>query len=805
MIIQDLKYAFRLLSNKPGFTALTTLVMAVGIGISIYMFSFFNTILFKDLPFKDSESLMLIVGSENGIKETNRINMLDYQEIKKSINGLSEFGSYMNQDVNVTGRDGARRYIAIVAEENIFELTRVEPLMGRGFTSQETNKGAELVVVIGYKLWQNLLGGTPDVIDNMLQVNGKNHRIVGVMPQGYLFPNTADLWLPLQQDIQNLTRANASQVRGLAHLSDGYTKQDINAQLSVIMKRIEQRYPETNTGIGAYIATVPGSGSGGGEAVVYTMHIVAVLILILASINVSNLLLSRAIERGKETAIRVALGAPRSRLISQMLWESIIICVFGGIVGLLVVAWGLEITNSITASFFPTAAPFWWHLGLDAYTIKLFLAIVFTTIIVTGLLPAWKNSGGDFNAVLRDGTRGALGKKSGRLNRILVISEIFISMTVLIAAAVMVVSAYQQSHADIGADTNNILTANIVLPDSDYATSAQKAQFAKTLKAQLANSTQIDGVILASALPGDYSAKKTIAIEGQEYSANNNNSYPTTNYIASMPGSLSQLNVSLKQGRYLNNSDDGLEKNTAVVSDIFAEKYFPGTSAIGKRFRLAEEENQTWITIVGVVGNTIQGSRREVKLPTVYRPYTQSPTSSLRIGLKMNATQKRVTSALRSALKTIDPQLPSFHIATYEDSNKRFTAPIQFISSLVAIFGIAAVILAGSGIYGVMSNTISQRTQEIGIKRALGADESRITKEFLLTGVKQLLWGGVPGILAGAGMGMAMSQVFGTTQTVVTVVTVIMASLVASIVLVATYSPTQKALKLEPSAALHYE
>lgn len=809
MIWQDFKYALRLLAKKPGFTVLTTLVMATGIGLSVYMFSFFNTILFKDLAFKDGESLVVINGSLNGQREESEINWLDYQEIQKNIEGLTEFGGYTSANVTVSGRDGAIRYVAILAQANIFNLTRTRPLFGRAFNSADEQGGAEEVVVIGYQLWQNQFAGDKQVIEKSMRIDGKNHRVIGVMPQGYLFPRNAQVWLPLRIDPSQLIREQATGLRGLAHLEKGVSMADIDKQLQVIMQRIEQQYPQTNSGISAFISSVPGAGGAGGEPVVYTMHVVAILILLLASINVGNLLLSRALERGKETAIRVALGAPRSRLITQLLWESTIICTIGGLVGFLVMAWGLEITEPIVTTFFAEPLAFWWDFSVDSYTIKLFLGILVSTILVTGLLPAWRTTGGDFNAVLRDGTRGALGKKAGRLNRLLVISEIFISMTVLIAAAVMVQSANEQTNKDIGAETANILVANVLLPDTNYDSAAKKVRFVKQLQTQMQSHTGINEVMIMSSLPGHHSAERKVMFEGKEYTKSSNNSYPSANYIATMPGDLAKLGVELRQGRYLNSSDNSDNKQTALVSESFAERHFSSQPAIGKRFRLVAKETGEidWITIVGIVEHTIQGNRdgSAASVPSIFRPYSQAPKSRITIAMRLTTDNSHVIKLLRKALQGIDSELASYRIETYQASNDRITAPVVFISSLTALFAIAGVVLAASGIYGVMSNTINQRTQEIGVKRALGADEGVIITEFLWSAVKLLLWGGIPGILAGGFMGFAMAQMFGTGMSALVTIIVIMISIVAISVIISTYLPTKNALKLEPSQALHYE
>jgi len=809
MIFQDIKYALRLLAKTPGFTALTISIMAIGIGLSVYMFSFFNTILYKDLPFKDSESLVMISASHSGQQDSYSLNVHDYLTIQGNVKGLSEFGGYQNSNVIVSSREGARRYSAVSAQANIFELTRVKPLLGRGFIAAENQYGADKVVVIGFELWQQNFAGDKQVLDKNIRINGQNHRIIGVMPQGYLFPRNAQIWLPMQLTAKQLSQGTSETLRGLAHLDEGVSMDDIDKQLALIMQRISDKYPQTNSGISAFVTTIPGSGGSGGEPVIYAMHVVAVLILVLASINVGNLLLSRAVERGKETAIRVALGAPRGRLISQMLWESIIICTFGGLVGFLVMAWGLEITQGIVATFYADPMAFWWVFGIDAYTVKLSITLVISTILVTGLIPAWRNSGGDFNAVLRDGTRGALSKKAGLMNKLLVVSEIFISITVLIVAAVLVQSAYEQSHKDIGANTDNILVANILLTGSNYTSPSKKVQFINALKSQLENSTTINEVMIASALPGHFSAKKKLIIDGMEYGKASNSSYPKANYISITPGSLASLGVELRQGRYFNQTDKGVDKSTVLVSESFANTHFPLQSAVGKRFRLVDNDDTSakWLTIVGVVEHTIQGDREGLSAsePSVFRPLSQDPIDKLTVAMRMNSPVNLVEKSLRNILQGLDSELPSYRIETYLASNERITAPIIFISNLTALFGLAALCLASSGIYGVMSNTISQRTQEIGIKRALGADESRVSKEFLWSGVKMLLWGGIPGVLVGGFMGIAMGQRFGTDMSILVTIMLTMLTIIGLTVMLATYLPTKRALQMEPSQALHYE
>ncbi|WP_331352100.1 ADOP family duplicated permease [Cellvibrio sp. UBA7671] len=808
-MIKDIQYALRLLAKKPGFTLLTTLVMAVGVGLSVFLFSMFNTMLFKDLPFKDSDRLVRFHITQDGVESSDGVDLHDYAEIASNLKGVELFGAYKEMNVNAIGRDGARRYRAAKTDPSIFQLSRTAPLFGREFNTQDNQQGAEDVVVIGYEVWRTQFGGDENIIDQTLRIDGKTHKVIAVMPQGYWFPDNTDLWLPLRLDPNAIARGKGDKLNAIALLQKNVSQDDINRQLDMIMQRIAVRHPETNKGLGVFINAFQRGAERDGIEVVYSMQIAAILILLLASINVGNLLYSRAIERNKETAIRVALGAPRGRLISQMLWESAIICSLGGLIGLLVMAWGLEVAAATVETFFTDKPAFWWHFGIDAFTLKIFFGFVLATILATGLLPAWKNSGADFNAVLRDGTRGALGKKSGRLNRILVISEIFLSMTILIAAATMVVGAYRATFADFGVKSDNLLTARTLLREVQYQTPEQKIQFINALVAQLENSPGIGKVMIASMFPADWGWTPRIALEGKEYSQVQNNAYPKVNYIMVTPGTLAKLGVELKAGRYFDNSDEGLEKKSVIVTDSFAAAHFPNDSALGKRLRVVDAVGHAdqWLTIIGVVNHTLYGDANNAsgKMPTVFRPFSQTPKSDFTIAVEMKTDRASAVRTLRNAVAAIDPELPLFQIEDYATKKKRNGAPIRFISTIFMIFGLAAVVLAATGIYGVMSNTISQRTQEIGVKRALGAQDEQITRQFLWTGGKQLLWGGIPGAAAGCAMAFAMAHVIGIAAADLILVTTIMVSVVAGVVITATYVPTQRALQLEPSDALRYE
>lgn len=811
-ILSDCKYTLRLMAKTPGFTALTTLVTAAGIGLSVFLFSMFNTIIFKDLPFENSESLVKINRFVNGAFSWGGLTIQDYQEVRSELGHLAQFGLFTTSSVNAVGKDGARRYNAIFSEANFFDFTHTNAFKGRTFTESETHEGNDNVAVISYSVWQNQYGGTEAFTKESLTINGRPHAIIGVMPEGYVFPERTDVWLPYTKKANQISRSAMERIYGIAQLKTGITENKLNTEMNLVMKRLEQEYPDTNTGVTAKATSFPMEDMEAGIAVVYVLQVSAVLILLLASINVGNLLLSKAIERNKETAIRAALGAPRYRLMQQTLLESLFICLLGGIMGLFLLAWGLEITEATVATFFSDPTPFWWTFGVDNFTVTLFLGALLFTFVTTGVLPAWKSTNADFNAVLRDGTRGAQGKQSNRLNKILVTSEIFISLAILIAAATAVHGAFKTSRADFGAETDNIVVAKIEMSRKTYPTRQDRIEFISKLETLLEQQNGIVEATYMSDLPGEWSRQQGVAIEGHEYHGKGLSTYPKVNTIVSAQEALPKLGIELLNGRYFTSSDNRPNANTFIVTRSFELKYFKNQSAIGKRIKLANDQGELghWHTIVGVVENTIQGNAndRRSKVPSIFIPYHQEPRFFLTLAVKTQEGMlnfSAVDSSIRSALKFIDPLLPAYKVETYQSALDRTGAPIRFISSIFAIFGIVAVMLSASGIYGVMGNTIRQKTQEIGVKRALGAQDESIIKGLIWNGVKQLLYGGIPGTLAGGAMGWGMSQILGLDNTAMLVLVAIMVTLVSSVVMFAIYIPTRKALTLEPADALRYE
>ncbi len=806
--LSDIKYVVRLLLKQPKFSALIISVLSAGIAMSVFLFSFLNALAYKPLPFDDGEEIVVFDRTINGVwNQGGDLDLLDAMEIRQSLRGFKEFTLYDQTIGNVSGSDGAQQFTMIRAEPQLFEFTRTKPILGRVFNAAEDQLGAEPVAVISYDLWQSRFGGKDGVIDQMMTINSRQTRIIGVMPEAYYFPSSADIWIPLQAELR-IPRGHGNSGYLLARILPNTDPRQASLELNFIMQRIAKKYPNTNEGVGAYFTSLPMSILGqDAEPFLKSLYIAGIMLLVLAAVNAGNLLFTRALERSKEIAIRVALGAPRGRLIMQFMWESISICSVAGIIALIVVMLGLESAELATASFIEGKPAFWWQMGIDGYTLGVFLSFVMGTLVVTGLLPAYKAITMNFNHVLRDGTRGTLGKREGVLARLFVISQIFLSSTLLIASGVMVIGTWLATQADYGVETKDVYTARIRLPDSTYLDAEKRVNFVNKLQQELEYADGIGKVAIMSELPGVYTWRTSVAIEGRVY--DQTNSYPRINYISLTPGSLEKIGVSLLQGRYFNSGDKQIDNHTAIVTESFVDQHFGGENPIGRRIRIVDVDGDqvNWITVVGVVEHTIQGEPFSsiAHSPSVFRPYTQQTREGLFVAMENVSTSADVIKSMRNIVNHIDADIAPFSIRPYEALIKQNTAKVGFVSEVFTILGGVAALLAAGGIFGVMSNTIVRKTQQIGIKQALGATDSIVLKEHFLSGIYQMLWGLLPGVAAGSFLGFVLGNLLNTGISALVSIAILVVAAVLSIVLLSVWVPISKILQKAPAVLLRYE
>lgn len=833
MVSIELKYSIRMLLKKPLFTVLTMLIVAIGLGLTIYSFSLLNSLVFKPLYLNNDKEIVAIEGQfdQNHLFRTP----IDPYHLNLAANQLGIFekhGYYTEGTTFIGGSDSkhpalfyAQKMNSAYISWNMFDIASVKPFIGRAFQQSDYVDGAEPVVILSYNAWATYFDSDSSVIGNQLSLDAIPGRIVGVMPEGFSFPDSAQIWQPLNENQINPTQASYTGLFAFAQLKDGISIKQAQIALDGINKEIastlEEDFSWRIRGNGDYLLVMPYKQASIKQYynIFIALFVVVFLILLLACINVSNLLLARVNERIKEVAIRVALGIPRKKLIIQMLWESVFICAIGGGLALLFAAYGIEITNNMFDQTFAVnnQKPFWWTLAIDNTAIGILITSVVAMILVTGLVPAIKAMNNDFNAVIKDGTRGALGKKAAQTGKILVISEIVLSCVVLVMATILLSTGYFASKADYGVKTENRLTAQLqVSPDKypirrntedQYQDTLKRALVYTNIKASVENMPNFTAAAIMSQLPGTGEGTSYFEIEGRAAAVYNENPYSNNEIVVGR--SWDALGMKLLQGRHFDHRDIEEGVYNLMINESIARDFFPDGDAVGKRIRRVGRDgaSNTWNTIVGVVSDTYHGStmRSSSASYNSYHPHDNIGPMRMYIAVHYTGNEADAINALKQAVADIDPAVGVYHVQSYENLIEQPMKLLLSVSKIFLFCGVVALVLAASGIYAMAANNILQRTQEIGIRRAIGAPDRKIMSMFIKQASMHLTIGLALGIVLAVALISYMSNSLIINPESYGIALVGIPGLIILMVLIATYVPTKSVLKLEPSDALHYD
>ncbi|RNM08892.1 ADOP family duplicated permease [Dickeya undicola] len=806
----DIRYALRLLLKSPGFSVLTITVMACGLGLALYMYSVINTIMYKTLPYPKGEGMVMVTPNVGGVSlDDSGLNFLDYTELSRQLTKLENIGYFYAEFLDLNDDDKSARYIGILSTPHMFSYTGVSPLMGRAFNDGDMLPGAMPVTVISYELWKNYFNGRGDILNHAVQINGIRTYIIGVMPKGFAFPFFHELWLPSKIKPESLSaRGQAPEVYVYAHLNPRFSLDEANQEIAAVMENLADKYPDSNKGVSAIALSFQVSFMGDDTAQVFLITLSAVaFVLLLACCNVGNLLLARSHQRTREIAVRVALGSPMVRLIMQMLWESLIICILAGIVGVLLAAWGLELTNTIFPRFVPTRVPSWWHLSLDGSMILNASILVLVTAFITGALPAWKIANGQFFQALRDGSRGIPGYRTSKAGRSLVIIEVALSFSILCISILLLILVTKAKNADYGVATDGYLISRVNLNKDIYPSAQSRRDFYLTLSRKLNDIPGITSVALTTSAPGEFTAAHQLLIENRDIGANRGEFYPMVNDVQVMPGGLTGMGVNILYGREFSAQDNEKSLPVAVISDSLARKYWPdGKSAVGKRIRFRNEDSAGWYTIVGVVSHVVHGRPFSAfkDRATVYRSLLQRPTPMVTIMLKSEHIAV-LPEQLKLALYNVDSMMPVGTPQTLNNMLERNTAGVRFVTNLFMLFGIIAIVLSSSGIYAVTQNAISQRTQEIGVRQVLGATPSHLLRMLMLQGANQLIAGLILGLPLALLAAPGINRTLGDGRGHFVLLFVCVALFIMFIVALATWIPSRRVIMMKPGDAIRYE
>lgn len=804
--LADFAYAARLLRKSPWFTLTTVLVLAGGLAISIYTWSVLNTIVYKPLPMPDGASVVRVIGTRDG--RTLPINASMLARMRTDVRGLQGLGAYTVESVHMGRGDSGRNVYATLAQWNIFGFSRARPLLGRGFVKADAEAGAAPVVVLGYRLWRGMFAGDRHIVGKVVDIDRTPTRVIGVMPRGYGFPIAAELWLPLSHRALNPTGWSDRSYSAWARLREGVTTATVDAQLQTVLRRVQRQFQRTHHSDdaldGVSVATFQMAQTDfQGTLIFVVLNVVAVFILLLACVNVGNMLLARVNERSREVAVRVALGAPSGRLLAQMTLESVLICVAGGLLALALAGWALAATNGVMAATLGARhLPWWWQWGLDGQTIAIAGAFVAMTIVLVGVLPTLSALRVEPASLLRDGARGATGRRSGRVSRILVTVEIVLISVIMVVGSTLTLVAWRATHINTGVDPTNLVRMPLVLRGKAYDGKARQLQFYHRFLDAVDAQPEVATATITSGL-----GQVALAVDGVAYARPGD--HPRAFGIA-ISTNADPIGIKLRSGRLFDSRDRAEGHATALVSQSLAQTLWPHASALGRNVRLLTDGKPgVRRTVVGVVADVRRGddllTTDRSTYAAVYVPLAQEVMPAANVLVRDRGDLAAARQAIWHALAQVDPALAPGEITSYAEVQRMLTLMATTLTDLFVQCGLFAILLALTGIYALSSNAVVQRTHEIGLRRAIGASDGAIMWQFLRHGGRQLRVGlGVSALLA-AGVLYLVGRFAGVGLLALAGIGAAVAIIVSALVLLAIMVATHRALRPEPANALRHD
>lgn len=768
--LQDLRIGLRVLVKEKGFCAIAVVVLALGIAGVTTMFAVINGVFLRGFPFPEAEQLVDVqLADPTNFQPGNfnaQITTMDFKEMKEAgLRSFSGFTAYLNgSTVNVTYRGQPRRYTGGYVSHDFFQVLGVAPTLGQDFRPEHDQPGVDKAVLLSDALWRSDFGADPAVIGQSIRVNGTAGTIVGVMPPKFAFPNNEQLWIPVNSSFPPRPRNDRgiNTVNVIARLAPGVTVEQAQNEIDVVAKRFAAAYPDTNKQFSlGYVRPLIQQFTGQQLAqILYTMLAFCVGLLLIACVNVMNMQFARATLRSKELAIRSSLGAGRGRLIRQMLTESLLLSALGAVIGIALAAWSTDLIDA-AAKNAQNPIPSWIEFRLDLGVLAGVVAATLIAAVVSGFLPAWMASRASATDALKESGRGNTGRAIGVITRGLVVFQIFVTCILLIGALLQVQSIVRQQNVDYGYDTSGVLGARVGLMEGDYPNPAARQLFYEKLARELRATPEFESAALTSRFRMVFNGGGPVEIEGRQYAQDSDRTIARFENVS--PDYAATLGQRVVDGRYLTDEDSDQREPVAVVNATFARKHFGADSAVGRRFRTAAPNGTNpgpWRRIVGVVTDVRmlgpfanQQDNAGFYVPffaAAFGPVAPTPLASqfATVVAKPRGGQRgeSLARAVAAAIQRIDPNLPPYFVETPKVSSDSFIGQNRIVAAMFTVFGAVAVVLAAVGLYGVQSFAVNQRTQEFGIRMALGADAPRILRMVFGQGAWQLGLGLVSGL-----------------------------------------------------------
>jgi putative ABC transport system permease protein len=805
MLSQDIRYALRSFWRSPGFTAIAVLCLSLGIGVNATIFSVVDGVLLQPFPYPEADRI-IVVHSTNQRAGVTRggLSWLDYRDWRDQNTTLSSVAAFTGRSLTIAdGTSEPERFNGATVSWNLFGLLGTPPAHGRDFRADDDRAGAEPVVMLSHEVWQRRYNGDPAIIGRAISINARPHTVIGVMPPGFMFPETQRLWVTAAPYFESTPRdARAFQV--FARLKPGVSMDQAAGDLRAIAARLSTTYPRENEGWGALVRPisnwiVPDDV----EIVLLAMMGAVTLVLMIACANVANLLLARASVRHREISIRAALGAGRGRIVRQLLTEALLIGLISAPLGFVFAWFGLKL---IDLGIPPDGIPYFIHWALDGRSLAYTTGISMLTGVIFGLAPALQATRSSLQDSLKEGGRGATGGRRAWLRNGLVVAEVSMSLVLLVGASLFVRSFLNLQNASVGFDTTPLMTLRFYLPGAAYEPPDAKARRVEDIVRRVESLPGVQSAFASNFVPlGGGGGGGAVIVEGKTVARGEE---PQISFVAVTPHLRQTLNIPLVSGRDITDAEETTKTAVALVNQAMAKQLWPDQDVLGRRFRVVDsDETPDWFTVVGVVADFRHGQGNSTRpvFPAAYVPYTFGPTLNTGLTIRVGGDPSQITAAVREQIRQSDAALPVFQTSTMEALRQRSFWQYKLFGWTFSVFGAIALLLASIGVYGVLSYSVSQRTQEIGVRVALGAARRDVMRLVVGQGLKLAAVGVVLGLLGALGATQGIKTLLYNVTPWDPMSFVGVALFLTIVAVVASYVPARRAMGVDPIIALRNE
>jgi putative ABC transport system permease protein len=817
-MLRDLRFALHLILKERWYSAVAVIALALGIGVNATVFTLVNAVLIRGLPFKDSGSLYVLSSQRPQAGRGGGVSVADLQDWRTQATTFESLAAFSVDDVNLSDdRTAPQQARGARITANTFSVLSQPPLLGRDFAAGEDRVGAESVVILGYKIWSTRYNADPNVLGRSVRIDGKAATIIGVMPEGMEFPSSTELWTPLVPDTREQSRASRI-AQGFGRMKPGVTRGQAQTEFNSIAARLAAAYPDTNKEFTIIaVETFNERFNGGPIRTVFLAMMGAVgFVLLIACANVANLLLSRSVHRAREIAVRVALGATRWRVVRQLLIESLVLGCLGGLAGLGLAVVGVRLFDRAVSD---TGKPYWITFTFDPIVFAFLAAVCVLTGVLFGLAPALHVTRTNINDVLKEGGRGNAGGVRARwLVGTMVVLELALTLVLLVGAGLMIRSFLNIYSIDLGIRTEHLMTMRMQLPGNKYATPEARRAFYDKVEPRLAALAGADAVAVTTAVPPFGSGRRGVEIEGRPVRKADEQA-PQVAAVTISPSFFETVGVQLRRGRAFRRTDGEPGSETVIVNERFATQFFSGEDPIGRRIKFVvpppppgqpaatpPPRPEMWRTIVGISPTIRHANPNETDPPAaVYLPHRQDPPGFVTLLVRSGLEPGAIMNAVRREVQMVDADQPVYTVQTMDQMLAQNLWPYRVFGSVFAIFAVIALVMSAVGLYAVMAYSVTQRTIEIGVRMALGAEGFQVSWLILKRGLLQLGLGLALGLAGAFGLSRVMRTLLVRLSPTDPVTFIAITVILSSVAVAACLIPARRATRVDPLIALRAE